>query len=220
MKHKTSGFTMVELLVVIAIISILAGMLLPVIAKALDQARSVQCTSNLKQVGMMRDFYAEDYRNYIPGYTQMAEGEQLNWVRVLNRLGYRDPSLTGSAAELAIHNRYCIFLCPSNPPKIYLWQKTRSYGMYSGPSGSAGPLTPINTKKLPRPGAWFYYADSIRLSTGMQQHYVFYRNQSDRCVHLRHNGKANASYLDGGVRRVGLVELEEQEPGLEQCAYQ
>ena len=64
---KKSAFTLIELLVVIAIIAILAAILFPVFGRARENARRASCQSNLKQIGLGFQQYAQDYDGWTMG---------------------------------------------------------------------------------------------------------------------------------------------------------
>jgi len=145
MKLKRA-FTLIELLVVIAIIAILAAMLLPSVAKAKQKAQTVQCNSNLRQVGVGLAMYSDDAEGRYP-----ISGGVIAWNQtdVVTRAGSWMQQLI---AQMTTTN---IYHCPSDRKWVF------SY--FNGARAAfidTGTPAAVNTRKIMHPTAFVVSGDT------------------------------------------------------------
>lgn len=79
MRRRRRGFTLVELLVVVSIIALLISILLPSLRKARDQAKSVKCAANVRQVGQSVSIYLAESNSFYPPSYVYPRDPQGSW---------------------------------------------------------------------------------------------------------------------------------------------
>jgi prepilin-type N-terminal cleavage/methylation domain-containing protein/prepilin-type processing-associated H-X9-DG protein len=198
LRRSVKAFTLVELLVVVAVISILAGLLLPVLSKALASAHQVSCASNLKQIGVASQTYADDFRGWIPcalsnpyisSFSGAPGGQP--WNRLLTNWSAEQGK---NYAWLEYAQTIRVFRCSAEPELRSSWGDLEAYGYnrYLGEQPTAtGALAPKRFSGLRKPAADIFLADTD------EGHYIVvgidldYRRHSDR-----HNSGSNFLYCD------------------------
>jgi prepilin-type N-terminal cleavage/methylation domain-containing protein/prepilin-type processing-associated H-X9-DG protein len=138
--RRRNAFTLVELLIVVGIIALLIAILMPTLNRAREQARRVQCASNLRQVAMATIMYANQNRGVLPGVGRWPQ-QRHDWVYWGRAAPYDALDDSGIAPYLGRPVTVNVLRCPSDdweareagfknmsgkPPAPYLFSYTLS----------------------------------------------------------------------------------------------
>ncbi|MCC9605089.1 DUF1559 domain-containing protein [Blastopirellula sp. JC732] len=145
---KRSGFTLVELLVVIAIIGVLIALLLPAVQQAREAARRMQCSNNLKQLGLAMHTYHDTYQKFPAGNYSCCWGtwqlailpqlEQGNLYEQYDQSNKYDDAYRYSASiNIGVaKQRIATLTCPSDEPNAPISSMTsHNYAANYGNTG-------------------------------------------------------------------------------------
>jgi prepilin-type N-terminal cleavage/methylation domain-containing protein/prepilin-type processing-associated H-X9-DG protein len=135
-----SGFTLVELLVVIAIIGILVGLLLPAVQAAREAARRMQCTNNLKQLGLALHNYLDTQKSLPSGFTTNYPAGAFNTAAMMS---VTQPSHWSWGAFILPYIEQQSLYTAINPNNLEMFQ------VLATPVGLAALTTPLPTFACP-----------------------------------------------------------------------
>lgn len=156
MRKWLSGFTLIELLVVIAIIAILAGMLLPILARAREEARRARCKNNVTEIGKAQQAYMNTNSDF---WSFQQDERQTGATGKVNTMDTSSTSTQHNACVSLslLYNRWLddvmVFACPSTPDVPQIAQET------------LGGVTPTGTIYGPAKYTWFGKMDDRTFGT-------------------------------------------------------
>lgn len=195
--HGCGAFTLVELLVVIAIIAVLAGLLLPGLARAKDKARATQCLSNLRQWNLALSFYLHENEDCIPRRGQGVQplsniDRPEDWFNALPPL-LDQPSYQSLATNTAIPQAGdpTVFVCPNARPTGATHFLSYAMNIYVSPWIRP---SPHRLGEIPRPDAVVFLAD------GPGGYSSTAPSVKPYSVQARHSERANVAFLDGHIQ--------------------
>ncbi|MBL9173259.1 MAG: prepilin-type N-terminal cleavage/methylation domain-containing protein [Verrucomicrobiales bacterium] len=215
---QSGAFTLVELLVVLAVVALLAGILLPSVAKARTLSHTARCTSNLHQFGLAAQMYWDDHGGRaFSERTVRTNGGWKYWFGWLQDGAEGERAFDPAAGALwAYLPSRAVDTCPAlNRCPARFKSKARgaafgyAYNLLVGPRGAPG-ILPL---QVARPSRLAIFTDGGQvndfLSPASAEHpmleefYYFDTNALSATVHFRHGGRAQVASADGHVAAEG-----------------
>jgi prepilin-type N-terminal cleavage/methylation domain-containing protein/prepilin-type processing-associated H-X9-DG protein len=209
--RQEQGFTLIELLAVITVIAILAGLLLPVLSRGKDPAKSVKCVNNLRQFAFAAQMYWEDNNGLTFPYGSVAVSNgALYWFGWIANGAEETRAFDPSLGALFPYLGTGVDLCPafdytSSQFKLKAATATCDYGYnwYLAPPNQP----PLNTKSLLRTAGMALLADSAQVNTFeppasvknpmFEEWYYVNNDPAEPNGQFRHDQRANVVFCDG-----------------------
>lgn len=208
------AFTLVEVLVVIAILLILAAILFPVFSRSRQNSRRAQCASNLKQLGLAWQMYADDCDGQaMPASNTVGTNDQ-RWVGTLGSSGFQ----SGTGLLHPWLKTTSVLSCPSwQRPKYATpsFADVQGYGYNSSVFLGQTDQYPTRTTALAsirKPAEMVLFADSAAFSPPDTDYigfnHILSPTSKSPTFHGRHFGAGNIVWADGHVSANRLAYLD------------
>lgn len=223
-----AGFTLIELLVVISIIVILAGLLFPVLARAREQARTIKCLSNVRQITLGLIVYVGDFGRYPLCYSLADDG--------IYGQSWQD-NLAPYLAERNKNSVFGLLSCPSFqnvekigengfqvfvPQSVYGYSSRTSWSLSPTPNESLNPtflresavVRPVEMVALGDAYLWSFERFNVVLGDiDLKFIPISHRKKlpgyerEQQALRKRHNTRHNIGFCDGHVESIAYRKL-------------
>jgi len=198
------AFTLIELLVVIAIIAMLAALLLPVLARAKDSARSVQCLNQMRQIGLATRLYTDDDGDLFPrSQHSAAANHQQVWERAIA------PLLGGGSSDTTAWTNLVsrIYHCPADVAPRYIDYGLNAFFELEPPVVMT---TWHKVTSIPKPSSTVCFCEidsTANTDHVMPEDWDLVSDPwlNDIVKPFRHQQRANYTFVDGHVARQKIV---------------